>query len=291
MIPYTHEGLTFVKEYQMVCGGVKMKVRRLVLCMMLSLALVVTFIPIMSFGYTPNAQHGTIDIDGWTPGEGGLVWTDPDTGAKAELSCENGFANNGCVADVGDTVIFNISNVPEGMYISGVFLNGYGVDYDDDTGYYSFSVAADEEESVGNVIEINLRNELTIDECGTVVVGGDDWELVPESGGTQWRTEEGAYIYIDGDIYTFDEDDYAHVPIGYAVNVSVEPPEGKWVGSLKANGTECEKDNDEEWTYYFDAVADKEDESGNDIPGNVITVDFVEEYTFDALDEAAKASA
>ena len=124
-----------------------MKARRLVLCLFLSLALIVTFIPIISFadenGGEDDVECGTIELDsGWVQDEDDPArWTDSD-GDVIEFSGTFYNTEYGFAAEVGETVFMHVYPA-EGQQVASVYFNDEILTPDEESGSYSFVVCAD----------------------------------------------------------------------------------------------------------------------------------------------------
>ena len=129
-----------------------MKANRLVLCLFLSLALIATYIPIISFADDGNKErsieYGTIELDdNWKQSEDDpTYWTNDSYGATITFS-GTGFTEteHGFSAEVGKTVymyIYPASRHP----VDRVYHNDNLLEHDGETGLYclcSFNVCED----------------------------------------------------------------------------------------------------------------------------------------------------
>lgn len=224
-----------------------MKVRRLVLCMFLSLALVVTFIPMIAFG--GENDYGSIMVKGWQiDEENNVIWHDTN-GAWVEFSEADfaGFDDGYTHAKVGDAVYMDV-HAPSGMCVSELSINGVQQPLQD-SDCYIFEVETD------NVIEIVFEDidiDPDDDDGNTFEPWSADWEAnadiitldEPETVNT--NDKDGLFIFTapeDG-IYVF---------YSYDIDGREADPKGRVLDENGEYVASSDDDIDLHFNIYFEA--------------------------------------
>ncbi len=268
-----------------------MKTRRLILCLLMSVALTLTFIPTISFGALADdeniitVEEATITEDAdthehYAKFNGGSISGlpfDPDAGTGGEF-----------YGKAGETVYLTVTE-EDGFVFGGVGCYASDdpeehilIDYDEEKGVYYFEMPDKPVTLVADFYDV-------INSCGTIDVKGEGWTMGDASDSEfTWNNNDGAKATVSGEIYYFASDEYPHIPIDNGAVLSIDAPNGKHVSKVTINGEEYPY---EQWEDLEFTVAKDEVNEGVRTPGNVIAITFEDNYTFDPLDEAAKASA
>ena len=268
-----------------------MKVKKFVLCVLLSLALTVTFIPVMSFagsGLDIN-DHGTIVISNWTQDSGShTTWVSQD-GAASALLC-GGFSNFGGDnyphALIGEKIGVMITP-PAGQHVESVKCNGTPLRYSEHDDRYLFTVNADTVDDTGrtpgNIIEITFAEGgfiKEIDKHGAIKING--WTQDPGAH-TTWEGPDGASAELCGTFSNFSGfDNFPHSIIGEIVDIEITPPTGYHVEEVTLNGEPIGINDDERYT--FNVLPDIKNGSDR-IPGNIIDITFAEGEVVKEIDK------